>query len=164
MTMDNPNNALHDVVVSDKAFLFTKRHLKHLFPTTKYFDEDSTYFFVSPEKNYIYVIEVNGNQCNEYENMNTITINNLIMQGSDSFKHWSKATKMLIIRTIWTKTQKTDMSIYWTNAEILRNTKDISEYFRRIHVTVDGAFFKAFTSWLKKSVPGLVIVTDTVII
>jgi len=117
--MDNINTALHKVVVSDKTFLFTKRHLKHLSPS-KYFDEDSTYFYVSRRKQYINVLEVNGNQCNEYENMDAITIQDLIWKRSDNFKCHSKATKMLIIKTIWTKTQKKDMSGSSTSVDFSR--------------------------------------------
>jgi hypothetical protein len=158
----NINTALHKVVVSDKTFLFTKRHLKHLLKSNYFDNEDSTYFSVSRRRQYINVLEVNGNECNEYENMDAITIDNLIHNRSDYFKCHSKATKMLIIKTTWIETQKTDMSIYWTDAEILVNAADASQYSHSIHVTVDDAVFEEFKSWLKKSVPGVVVVTDTV--
>ncbi len=135
----------HEVVATDKVFLFTKRHLKTEFP--QYFvDEDSTYFFAM--NGYLDVFQVSGDQCIPYENFDDQDLYRLTMKYN--FRHTpSVAVKMKI-----TNTGSSGMYIQWTQS---RNTSDESRYEHGI--VVESRYFEKFTKWLKQHVPDVMIKT-----
>ena len=151
--MKNVNRKPHEVVATDKVFLFTKRHLKTEFPN--YFvDEDSTYFFA--KNGFLEVFQVSGDQCIPYENFDDQALYRLTMRYN--WRHRpSIAVKMKITNHNHLISRRSKMNIEWTES---RNTSDESRY--KFRIVVEGRYFEKFTTWLKQHVPQVMIKTENI--
>ena len=87
--MANINQQPHEMVLNDRAFLFTKRNLKPKFPYY-FIDEDTTYFF--NRNGSLEVLHVFGDKCVAYENMDKYSLVDLRRRDGFIHKNWMANT------------------------------------------------------------------------